>query len=84
MEGTIPGKMDFEAKYEAAKAPPFDQKNEMFKRMDWDERFEDMLGGFHGIIPADGRIGATNENMAHRIGGRNRMRTANFVSKTEL
>jgi len=62
----MPRKMDFEAKYEAAKAPPFDQKNEMFKRMDWDERFEGMMGGFHGVIPADGRIGATNENMALR------------------
>jgi reductive dehalogenase len=58
--------MDFEARYEAGEARPFDQRNEMYKRMDWDPKFEGMWRGFSGVIPADGRIGATNENMALR------------------
>jgi len=62
----MPRKMDFEAKYEAGKARPFDQRNDMYKRMDWDKQFEGMWRGFGGVIPADGRIGATNENMALR------------------
>jgi reductive dehalogenase len=59
-------KMDFEAKYRAGEAESFDQKNDMFKRMWWDKKFEGMLRGFNGVIPADGRNGATNENMALR------------------
>jgi len=62
----MPKTMDFENKYRAGDAKPFDQKNEMFKRMWWDKKFEGMLGGFNGVIPADGSNGATNENMALR------------------
>ena len=62
----MPKKMDFEKKYQAAAAEPFDQKNEMFKRTAWDKQFEGMWRGFSGIIPADGKNGATNVNMALR------------------
>ena len=62
----MPRKMDFEAKYRAGDAEPFDQKNDMFKRMYWDKKFEGLLRGFNGVIPADGKNGATNENMAMR------------------
>jgi len=62
----MPRKMDFEAKYEAHKAQPFDQRNDMYKRMDWEKKFEGMWRGFSGVIPADGKNGATNENMALR------------------
>jgi len=65
----MPRKMDFETKYQAAAAKPFDQKNDMFKRMAWDKKFEGMWRGFNGVIPADGRNGATNENMAFRNAG---------------
>ncbi len=62
----MPRTMDFERKYRAGDATPFDQKNEMFKRMWWDKKFAGMLRGFNGVIPADGRNGATNESMALR------------------
>ncbi|MBW2062491.1 MAG: reductive dehalogenase [Deltaproteobacteria bacterium] len=62
----MPRKMDFEAKYRAGDAMPFNQKNDMFKRMWWDKKFEGHLRDFNGVIPADGRNGAINENLALR------------------
>ena len=58
--------MDFEAKYQAGAARPFDQKNEMFKRVWWDKKFEEDLRSFQQPIAANGRNGATNENLALR------------------
>ena len=62
----MPRNMDFETKYRAGNAKPFDQKNDMFNRRWWDKQFEWTIRGFHGVIPADGTNGATNENMALR------------------
>ena len=53
----MPKKMDFETKYRAGDAKSFDQKNDMFKRMWWDKKFEGMLRGYNGVIPADGKNG---------------------------
>ena len=53
-------KMDFEAKYRAGEAKPFDQKNEMFKRQRWDKKFEDRPGRFFSGVRADGRNGTIN------------------------
>jgi len=62
----MPQKFDFEARYNASAAQPFDQKNEMFKRMRWEEKFAAQADAFRGAIPADGRNGASNENLALR------------------
>ena len=55
--GTVPRKMDIEAKYEAGEVRPLDQRNEMHKRMDRDKKLEGMWRGFSGVIPADGSTG---------------------------
>ncbi|MBW2207662.1 MAG: hypothetical protein JRG79_12185, partial [Deltaproteobacteria bacterium] len=43
-------KMDFEGKYNAKGAGPFHQKNEMFKRVRWDQELKQMGRAFYGVI----------------------------------
>ncbi len=62
----MPTEMDFEKKYEAGAAEPFDQKNEMFKRALWEEDQKYISDGFNGVIELDGKNGAHLENVALR------------------
>jgi hypothetical protein len=42
--------MDFETMYNAKDAQPFDQKNEMFKRARWEEKFRWAGKRYYGMV----------------------------------
>jgi epoxyqueuosine reductase len=62
----MPKKLDFEAKYHASAAKPFDQKNEMFKRARREPEMKEILSRVTGELPLNGRNGATRELAALR------------------
>jgi reductive dehalogenase len=62
----MPRKMDFEKKYDAKNAQPFDQKNEMFKRPRWDPELQKMGQGFWGLIAPKDKPGYRYEDMSLR------------------
>jgi reductive dehalogenase len=65
----MPRKMDFETKYDAGNAKPFDQKNEMFKRPRWDSELRKVGQGFWGLISPKDKPGYRHEDMSLRNAG---------------
>jgi len=62
----MPKKMDFEAKYKAANAPPFDQGDEMWKRPRRDIELKEVGRAFYRHQPPRGRPGYNREDIAFR------------------
>ena len=61
--------MDFEGKYNAKGAGPFHQKNEMFKRVRWDQDLKQMGGAFYGVIQPKDSAGYRLEDISLRNAG---------------
>ena len=58
--------MDFETMYHAEDAQPFDQKNEMFKRARWEEKFKWAGKRYYGMVEPTDKPGFRIEDMALR------------------
>jgi reductive dehalogenase len=58
--------MDFETMYNAKDAQPFDQKNEMFKRARWEEKFRWAGKRYYGMVEPKEKPGFRIEDMALR------------------
>ncbi len=58
--------MDFETMYNAKDAQPFDQKNEMFKRARWEEKFRWAGKRYYGVVTPKETPGFRIEDMALR------------------
>lgn len=61
--------MDFEDKYRAGDAEPFNQKNDMFKRPRWDPALKEVGLGFWGLINPKDTAGFRHEDVALRNAG---------------
>jgi reductive dehalogenase len=61
--------MDFEAKYRAWDAQPFDQKNDMFKRVRWDPELSHLGDQFFGVVSPRDKIGYRHEDFSLRNAG---------------
>jgi len=62
----MPRKMDFEAKYKASGVGPFDQKNEMFKRVRWEPELKQHGRNYYGMINPQDKPGFRHEDIAFR------------------
>jgi reductive dehalogenase len=62
----MPRMMDFETLYRAGGAQPFDQKNEMFKRVRWDPELRELGMQFFGIVNPREQAGYRHEDYALR------------------
>lgn len=58
--------MDFERFYNAKDAQPFDQKNEMFKRARWEEKFKWAGKRYYGMVTPKDKPGFRIEDIAFR------------------
>lgn len=58
--------MDFETFYHAKDAQPFDQKNEMFKRARWEEKFKWAGKRYYGMVTPKDKPGFRIEDIALR------------------
>ena len=58
--------MDFEEKYQAASVEPFDQKNEMFKRVRWQPELRNAGRSYYGVVNPQDRPGFRHEDIAFR------------------
>ena len=65
----MPRNMDFEKKYDAGNAQPFDQKNEMFKRVRWDPELKKLGRAFYGLIEPKDKAGYRLEDISLRNAG---------------
>ncbi|UCB50446.1 MAG: reductive dehalogenase [Deltaproteobacteria bacterium] len=65
----MPRKMDFETKYNARDAQPFEQKNEMFKRVRWEPELREAGRSYYGIVTPQDRPGFRHEEIAFRNAG---------------
>jgi reductive dehalogenase len=65
----MPRKMDFETRYRADDARPFDQKNEMFKRVRWDPELKQAGRAFYGLIDPKDKAGYRLEDISLRNAG---------------
>lgn len=59
-------KCNFEEKYQAANAAPFDQKNEMFKRVRWEPEFKQHARNYYGVVTPKDKPGFKHEDIAFR------------------
>jgi epoxyqueuosine reductase len=64
----MPRTMDFETKYRAGNAEPFDQKHDMFKRVRWEPEFRPMARAYYGLVTPQDRPGFRHEDIAFRNG----------------
>jgi epoxyqueuosine reductase len=64
----MPRKMDFETKYEAGNAEPFDQKNDMFKRVRWEPEMRPLAQAYYGMVTPSDKPGYRIEDIALRNG----------------
>lgn len=62
----MPRRMDFEEKYQAASVEPFDQKNEMFKRVRWQPELRNAGRSYYGVVNPQDRPGFRHEDIAFR------------------
>jgi reductive dehalogenase len=61
--------MNFEEKYNAENAKPFDQKNEMYKRVRWDPDLKKLGRAFYGLIEPRNQAGYRLEDISLRNAG---------------
>ena len=62
----MPRTMNFEAKYKAHDVKPFDQKNEMFKRVRWQPEFMQLARSYYGVTTPEDKPGYRLEDIAFR------------------
>ena len=62
----MPRTMNFEARYKAREVEPFDQKNEMFKRVRWEPELKQLARSYYGVTTPEDRPGYTLEDIAFR------------------
>ena len=65
----MPRKMDFETKYNAKDAQPFEQKNEMFKRVRWEPELREAVRSYYGIVTPQDIPGFRHEDISFRNAG---------------
>jgi epoxyqueuosine reductase len=62
----MPSTMDFEAKYRAGDAAPFHQKNEMYKRVRWDNELKQLGRDYFGVVEPTDKPGFRHQEIAFR------------------
>lgn len=62
----MPRTMDFETKYRAEDSQPFDQKNEMYKRVRWEPKLKQLGRDYYGVIQPQDKPGFRHEEIAFR------------------
>ena len=62
----MPRKMDFENKYKAREAQPFDQKNEMYKRVRWESELREYGRSYYGVVTPKQEPGFRHEDIGLR------------------
>ena len=65
----MPRRMDFVTKYNAKDAQPFEQKNEMFKRVRWEPELKEAGRSYYGVVTPQDKAGFRHEDISFRNAG---------------